>query len=225
MKNSPFVGLLVQRHSGLLCISVDQSGGERQTISLTAWKRKKTRYEVIPLGMRPEKSVLWDSFFVPSPGKDGQQPVLLLVSKDLSDVLPETQREAVFIRARSKNWSSERLCQMPQKEKWFNCHKPACFTSSLNEGKCVLTYGGSVFAYQPQVVAEEGQNTDAEHGRHKKKKQDVEFGVSVLQLILERRQEETTAVNNPFDRTFTATGGEMRGGARGVNRVTACTPP
>lgn len=33
------------------------------------------------------------------------------------------------------------------------------------------------------MVAEEGENTDAEHGRHKKQKQDVEFG-SVIQLIL-----------------------------------------
>ena len=47
-----------------------------------------------------------------------------------------------------------------------------------------LTYSGSVFPYKPQVVAEEGQNTDAEHGRHKKEEQHVEFGTSVRQLIL-----------------------------------------
>lgn len=42
------------------------------------------------------------------------------------------------------------------------------------------------------MVAEEGQNADAEHGRHKEKEQDVEFGVSIRQLILEggRREEE-----------------------------------
>lgn len=98
----------------------------------------------------------------PLPGKDRQQPVLLLVSKDLSDILPETQREAVLIRSRPKDWCSERL------------------------------YSGPVLPYKPQVVAEEGQNTDAEHGRHKEKEQDVEFGVSVWQLILGKRQEGKT---------------------------------
>lgn len=86
-------------------------------------------------------------------GEDGQQPVLLLVSKDLSDILSETQREAVLIRARPKDWCSKSL------------------------------YSGPVLPHEPQVVAEEGQNTDAEHGRHKKEKQDMEFGVSVWQLI------------------------------------------
>lgn len=73
-------------------------------------------------------------------GEDGQQPVLFLVSKDLDDILSETQREAVFIRACPKDWSSKSL------------------------------YSGSVLPYKPQVVAEERQNTDAEHGRHKKQK-------------------------------------------------------
>lgn len=55
-----------------------------------------------------------------------------------------------------------------------------------------FTYSGPVLPYKPQVVAEEGQNTDAEHGRHKEKEQDVEFGVSVWQLILGKRQEGKT---------------------------------
>lgn len=56
---------------------------------------------------------------------------------------------------------------------------------------CVfVTYSGPVLPYKPQVVAEEGQNTDAEHGRHKKKKQDMEFGVVVWLLILEKRREK-----------------------------------
>lgn len=61
-------------------------------------------------------------------------------------------------------------------------------------GRAFVTYGGPVLPDQPQVVAEEGQNTDAEHGRHKKEKQDMEFGVSVWQLILggeETRDKET----------------------------------
>lgn len=54
---------------------------------------------------------------------------------------------------------------------------------------CVfVTYSGPVLPYEPQVVAEQGQNTDAEHGRHKKEKQDMEFGVSVWQLILGREE-------------------------------------
>lgn len=47
----------------------------------------------------------------PLPGEHRQQPVLLLVSKHLDDVLAETQRKAVFIRARPKDWSSESLCE------------------------------------------------------------------------------------------------------------------
>lgn len=59
---------------------------------------------------------------------------------------------------------------------------------------CVfVTYSGPVLPYKPQVVAEEGQNTDAEHGRHKEKKQDMEFGVSVWQVILGKRREKRRA--------------------------------
>lgn len=57
----------------------------------------------------------------------------------------------------------------------------------------LVTYSGPVLPYKPQVVAEEGQNTDAEHGSHKKKKQDMEFGVSVWELILGKKQEKSTA--------------------------------
>lgn len=95
----------------------------------------------------------WEGQPVSLAGEDGQQPVFLLVSKNLRDILPETQREAVFIRACPKDWCSECL------------------------------YSGPVLPNKPQVVAEEGQNTDAKHGRHKKKKQNMEFGVSVRQLI------------------------------------------
>lgn len=64
---------------------------------------------------------------------------------------------------------------------------------------CAFTYSGPVLPYKPQVVAEEGQNTDAEHGRHKKKEQDVEFGVSVRQLILgEDTGAEERGVNGKF---------------------------
>lgn len=56
-----------------------------------------------------------------------------------------------------------------------------------------VTYSGPVLPYKPQVVAEEGQDTDAEHRRHKKEKQDMEFGVSVRQLILGKRQEKRRA--------------------------------
>lgn len=45
------------------------------------------------------------------------------------------------------------------------------------------------------MVAKEGQNTDAEHGCHKEKEQDVEFGVSIWQLVLGEvrgREEEST---------------------------------
>lgn len=48
----------------------------------------------------------------------------------------------------------------------------------------LLTYSGPVLPYKPQVVAEEWQNTDAEHCSHKEKEQDMEFGTSVQQLIL-----------------------------------------
>lgn len=47
-----------------------------------------------------------------------------------------------------------------------------------------VTYGGPVFPNKPQMVAEQRQNADAEHRRHEKQEQDVEFGVSVRQLVL-----------------------------------------
>ncbi len=184
----------------------------------------------------------------PLPGEDGQQPVLLLVSKDLSDILPETQREAVLIGACPEDWCSERLCregatwrdeneqmQGSLNNRQVNIHlmgnleinilENYKFTSKntvenllknvLTNSKSTLdeymqrnllqnwsnnrkhllnvcafvTYSGPVLPYKPQVVAEEGQNTDAEHGRHKKKEQDVEFGLSVRQLVLGRRGE------------------------------------
>lgn len=51
------------------------------------------------------------------------------------------------------------------------------------------------------MVAEQGENTDAEHGRHKEKEQDVEFGLGVLQLILgeetgERWRNQEESVTN-----------------------------
>lgn len=45
------------------------------------------------------------------------------------------------------------------------------------------------------MVAKEGQNTDAEHSCHKEEEQDVEFGVSIGQLVLGEvrgREEELT---------------------------------
>lgn len=50
------------------------------------------------------------------------------------------------------------------------------------------TYGGPVLSHKPEMVAEKRQDADEEHGRHKKQKQHVEFGVSVRQLILEGRE-------------------------------------
>lgn len=64
---------------------------------------------------------------------------------------------------------------------------------------CVfVTYSGPVLPHKPQMVAEQGENADAEHGSHKKKEQDVEFGLSVLQLILEgeRRREREESMTN-----------------------------
>lgn len=54
--------------------------------------------------------------------------------------------------------------------------------------RCV-TYGGPVFSHKPQVVSEEWKNADAEHGRHKKEKQDMEFGVRLWQVTLRKRGE------------------------------------
>lgn len=72
---------------------------------------------------------------------------------------------------------------------------------------CVcVTYCGSVFSNKPEMVAEQGQNTDAEHGRHKKQKQDMEFGLwpaRVIQLVLwkETREEgeNQSATDLPSD--------------------------
>lgn len=55
--------------------------------------------------------------------------------------------------------------------------------------RCV-TYGGPVFSHKPQVVSEEWKNADAEHGRHKKEKQDMEFGVRLWQVTLGEGERE-----------------------------------
>lgn len=68
--------------------------------------------------------------------------------------------------------------------------------------RCV-TYGGPVFSHKPQVVSEEWKNADAEHGRHKKEKQDMEFGVRLWQVTLreggERKESCETEINNEQD--------------------------
>lgn len=61
--------------------------------------------------MTPPLSSLSRPHLSPLPGEDGQMPVPLLVSKDLSDILPKTQREAILIRAGPKDWRSKRLCR------------------------------------------------------------------------------------------------------------------
>lgn len=67
-----------------------------------------------------------------------------------------------------------------------------------NTTQCAgVTYSGSVLPYKPQVVTEQGQNTDAEHGRHEKEKQDMEFGLSVWQFILGEEEIEKI-INNKF---------------------------
>ena len=50
------------------------------------------------------------------PGEHGQQPVLLLVSKHLADILLKTQREAVLVGASSKDWRPEGLCRRTNKQ-------------------------------------------------------------------------------------------------------------
>lgn len=54
----------------------------------------------------------------------------------------------------------------------------------------VLTYSGPVLSHKPQMVAEKWQDADKEQGRHEKQKQDVEFGVRVSQLFLQRGKGE-----------------------------------
>lgn len=49
------------------------------------------------------------------------------------------------------------------------------------------------------MVAEQRQNTDAEHRRDKKQEQDVELGVSVWQFVLmEETGEEQRDIRNKF---------------------------
>lgn len=64
------------------------------------------------------------------------------------------------------------------------CQKKKQNSFQLHNSSLFLTYSGPVLPDQPQMVAKEGQNADAEHGCHKEKEQDVEFGVSFGQLVL-----------------------------------------
>lgn len=56
----------------------------------------------------------------------------------------------------------------------------------------IATYSGPVLSHKPQMVAEKWQDADKEQGRHKKQKQDVEFGMRVRQLFLhmEKKKEQ-----------------------------------
>lgn len=101
-------------------------------------------------------------------GVDGKHPVLLLVSKHLYHIPTEAQREAIFVWAISEDRSPESL------------------------------YSGPVLSHKPEMVAEKRQDADEEHGRHKKQKQHVEFGVSVGQLILEREERGEPLVMSYF---------------------------
>lgn len=65
-------------------------------------------------------------------------PVPLLVSKDLSDILPETQREAILIGAGPKDWRSERLCRQAPLER----------EKTITEGKT----GKRVVSYQRHMI-------------------------------------------------------------------------
>lgn len=51
------------------------------------------------------------------------------------------------------------------------------------------TYSGSVLSHQPQVVAEQRADADAEEGGHDEEEQDVELGVRVGQLLLQKWEE------------------------------------
>lgn len=64
---------------------------------------KSTIYYLVIEGMAPILCLL--------PGEHRQEPVLLLVPKDLRDILLKTQREAILVGASSKNWCSEGLCR------------------------------------------------------------------------------------------------------------------
>lgn len=56
------------------------------------------------------------------PGEHRQEPVLLLVSKDLRDILLKTQREAVLVGASSKDGRSEGLCRhRPLNSEHYKC--------------------------------------------------------------------------------------------------------
>lgn len=50
----------------------------------------------------------------------------------------------------------------------------------------VRTDSRPVLPHEPQVVAEKGDDADEEQGRHKEEEQDVELGVRVGQLFLQR---------------------------------------
>lgn len=53
----------------------------------------------------------------------------------------------------------------------------------------MVTYGRPVLSHEPQVVAEEWADADEEQGGHDEQKQDVELGVRVGQLFLEKWEE------------------------------------
>lgn len=74
------------------------------------------------------------------------------------------------------------------------------------------------------MVAEQRQNTDAEHRRNKKQEQDVEFGVSVRQFVLmEDTRKDQREISDKFS-LLTVIYGTMKNKAgRGRTRHTIIT--
>lgn len=97
--------------------------------------------------------------------------------------------------------SAKREHQRTEEAKKFSLNAADSLRNRLSQKVFLIyffTYGGPVFSNQPQMVAEQRQDADAEHRRHEKQEQDVEFGVSVQQLVLaeetggEQRQKSVT---------------------------------
>ena len=74
-------------------------------------------------------------------------------------------------------------------------YKSVCQTESLIGKLCpIATYSGPVLPHEPEMVAEKWQDADEEQRRHEKQKQDVEFGVRVGQLFLQREKKKKQAL-------------------------------
>lgn len=123
------------------------------------------------------------SFGVGSPRENRQDPVLRSISENLGHVPAAAQRKAAFVSAVCENRSTEGFWES-MVNSWGK--RVQSWIRRVESDRFIRTDSRPVLPHKPQMVAEKWHNADEEQGRHKEEEQDVELGMCVRQLFLQR---------------------------------------